>query len=128
MSQRIRQQPRHREIQILFIRFPNEITSHFDDILHIKKLSENQLYLTYIERTEDGEHKEKFVMTYTQTISYLYRVFWLLGIDEDPFKSVQFLIPGYPSVLIPVTVLQQNINIFMELLSTTCTAWPRISN
>lgn len=117
-------------IQLRFIRRsavvtgnPEENPAH-DDILVIQKLGENNLRVTYTERTVDGELADTTVMTYQKMIHYVSRILWLLGLDSDPFFSVQVMIPGYPTVLIPVARIQEQAVIILDLLLNTCWHWP----
>lgn len=102
-----------------------EPSSHLDDTLRIQKLGENNLRVTYTERTEDGVICDTTLMTYQRLFHYVWRMFWLLTVDVDPFLQVQLTIPGYPMVLIPVTMLNQNMVTIMDILMTTCWQWPR---
>jgi hypothetical protein len=63
-------------------------------------------------------------MTYQKMIHYVSRILWLLGLDSDPFFSVQVMIPGYPTVLIPVARIQEQAVIILDLLLNTCWHWP----
>ena len=95
-----------------------------DDILRITKLGENNLRVIYTERSEAGPQIDVMTYSYATCIAYLYRVFWLLGLDEDPFQSVQLGIPGYPTCLVQVAELRQNLQHIMELMMNSCIAWP----
>jgi hypothetical protein len=122
--------PAHHAITIRFIRvqangFADGYPSS-DDVLNVTKLGENSVRLVYTENSSDGKVIDVMQFTYQQFIAYLYRAFWLLGLDDDPFKSVQFFIPGYPTVLIDVKSLQQHVNVLLELVMSTCFAWPAI--
>lgn len=122
--------PSHHAITIRFLRqqangFANGRPST-DDILTVTKLGENSVRLVYSEASDDGKTIDVMQFTYQQFIAYLYRVFWLLGLDEDPFKSVQLFIPGYPTILLEVGTLRQNVNVLLELVMSTCFAWPTI--
>lgn len=122
--------PSHHAITIRFVRVQtNGFADGYpasDDVLTVTKLGENSVRLIYTETSGDGKVVDVMQFTYQQFIAYLYRAFWLLGLDDDPFKSVQFFIPGYPTVLIEVTSLQQHINVLLELVTSTCFAWPTI--
>ena len=65
-------------------------------------------------------------LNYQQLNAYLCRVFWLCALDDDPFKSVQLFIPGYPTVLLEVKKLQPIIPQILELLASTYSTWPQI--
>jgi hypothetical protein len=123
--------PAHNEISIRFLRRDEEGSNaapFTDDILTVQKITENQVRATYRERcprsgvlTIDTQ-----LMNYQQLFAYLWRVFWVVGIDEDPFKSAQFNIPGHPCFLISVDALKSSLAALMELLMSVCWAWPGV--
>jgi hypothetical protein len=123
--------PSHHPIDIRFIRRrPNggaEANPRLDDILTIQKLGENNLRVIYIEQTEDGVMRDTTLMTYQKMLHYLTRIFWMLSIDEDPFQSVQLMIPGYPQILISVATLQAHLPMLLDLIINTCWHWPVIA-
>ena len=120
--------PTTHTIQFRFIRRTSsgaqESNSALDDILLIQKLGENNLRVTYTERTIDGELADTTTMTYQKMIHYVSRVLWLLGMDSDPFFSVQVMVPGYPTVLIPIARIQEQAVTILDLLLNTCWHWP----
>ncbi|NDE15068.1 hypothetical protein EBZ80_09080 [bacterium] len=123
--------PGHHPIDIRFIRRRSndraEANPQFDDILKIHKLGENNLRVTYVEQTEDGVMRDTTMMTYQKLVHYLLRVFWMLSIDEDPFQSVQLIIPAHPQILIGVSTLQTHLPVLLEIIVGTCWHWPVIS-
>jgi len=119
--------PSHRTIELRFLRKDeNDRSGDTDDIVKIIKLGENSVRVVYHERCAAGHTIDTMIFNYGQLIGYLYRVFWLVGIDDDPFKSVQLFIPGLPSILISVANLQKNINHILEMLLNTCYSWPHV--
>ena len=97
-----------------------------DDTLQICKLGENVVRCIYTEKSGDGVLIDTSQQSYAQLMAYLYRIFYLLGLDEDPFASVQFFIPGYPTILVEVVTLHRNVHALMEIVMSTCMAWPAI--
>jgi hypothetical protein len=120
--------PTTHAIQLRFIRRTDigtpESNSALDDQLVIHKLGENNLRVTYTERTVDGVLTDTTMMTYQKMIHYTSRLLWLLALDSDPFYSVQLMIPGYPTVLVLVSRLQEQAAIILDLLINTCWHWP----
>jgi hypothetical protein len=121
--------PAHHAIVLRFIRRTTsglaDTDPNHDDILRVTKLGENTLRVVYTERSERNTPMiDVMTQTYAVFIAYLYRVFWLLGLDEDPFQSVQVSVPGYPTCLIQVSELRQNLQYLMELIMNSCIAWP----
>ena len=104
-----------------------ETNPRLDDILTIYKLGENNLRVVYIEQTQDGIMRDTVLMNYQKLSYYLLRIFWMLAIDEDPFQSIQFYIPGYPQTLMNVQSLQQNLPVIMDIIMNTCWQWPVIA-
>lgn len=98
--------------------------SRHDDLMRILKVGENSVRVVYSERSADGVISDTIVLTYFQLIVYLQRIFWMLSIDEDPFQSVQFFVPGYPTVLLQVGTLQQNVSRILEMVISACVMWP----
>ena len=124
--------PRHHEIQIRFIRRLENGTaepdSTRDDILRISRLDINSLRVVYTEKSDMKSVVDITLCTNQQLLAYLYRVFWATGLDEDPFKSVQFFIPGYPTFLFEVSTLKQQMPTILDLVMSLCWNWPTIGN
>ena len=121
--------PTYHDIHIRFIRRREggipETNPLLDDILRISKLGENNLRVTYTERSDDGVLCDSLVMGYQRFLHYIWRLLWLLSVDVDPFQNIQLIIPGYPIVLIPVSTVSQHMAIILDILMTTCWQWPR---
>ena len=119
--------PAHNVIELRFLRQQGTREPCTDDILEIKKMGENMVRATYREREPTGSLTiDTQLMGYQQLFAYLYRIFWVLSIDTDPFESVQLRVPGYPCVLLSVSTLQQNLTAIMELMISTCWNWPGV--
>lgn len=122
---------RHRCMTLYFSRVGRgggQATPENDDSLRIYKNGENSIRMIYTDRSEPAApYVDIMNVNYQQMLLYLYRLFWLLAMDTDPFHSVQLFIPGYPTVLLPVSSIQANINHLMDLLGSTCIAWPAIA-
>lgn len=122
--------PAHRTIDLRFIRRSEtgqlQHNSHLDDMLKISKLGENQVRCVYTEHNVDGSMVDVSTLTYQQCLVYIYRIFTMLSLDEDPFESVQLFLPGYPTVLLRVETLRTNIPWLIEAIASTCIQWPAI--
>jgi hypothetical protein len=122
--------PPHHPIYIHFIRRTAngraQTDSRLDDTLQVQKLGENNVRVTYTERSEDGRIIDTTLMTYQRLIHYLYRIFWMLSLDEDPFQSVQLIVPGYPTTLIRVDTLRAQLGGVMDVLVNALWHWPTI--
>lgn len=98
-----------------------------DDALKVERLGENNLRVSYTERTEDGTLVDVSMMCYQKFFHYVQRLFHMLTTDEDPFYSVQIMVPGYPASLMKVADLKANLYTVLDTLITTCWQWPSIS-
>jgi len=119
--------PRHRQIQIRFIRKGAVANSGSDDILKVNKIGENSLRLAYSERNKYDTFTDFLTVSYAQFIAYIYRTITLLTLDEDPFQSVQFFVPGYPTLLLGVDSLKENTGYILDMLTNTLSNWPTAS-
>ena len=117
--------PRQRCIQLRFIRRGSNDPDR-DDILKVTKLGENSLRIVYTEKNEYDSFTDYLQVNYNQFISYIYRMITLLTLDEDPFQSVQFFIPGYPTMLISVATLKVQTPYILEMIISTLWNWPSI--
>ena len=119
--------PAYSPILIYFIRRTEGDNPDRDDCLRIEKLGENNLRLTYTERSVDGPIIDTALITYQKLAHYLCRLFWILSIDEDPFQSVQTMIPSYPTFRLSAEALKTNMNTVLDMVMTTCWHWPAMS-
>ena len=97
-----------------------------DDVHNIRKIRENLIHVVYTENSGDGKIIDIHRMNYQQFMAYLYRLFSLLTLDEDPFQSIQTFVPGYPTILVTVDTLKANQSMVMEFLFNTLWNWPSI--
>ena len=116
---------RYRCIQIRFIRRGANSPSS-DDILKITKMGENTVRIFYTEKNEYDAFVDFMTINYTQLIAYIYRVIQLLTLDDDPFQSVQFFVPGYPTFLIGADKVKNHTGYILEMISSTLMNWPLI--
>jgi hypothetical protein len=123
--------PTYNPIVLFFIRRPatgrTDSVPDRDDCLRIEKLSENNIRVTYTERSADGPIIDTTTMSYQKLTHYMFRLFWVLSLDEDPFDSVQTMIPGYPSFTLCVPAFKTCVGTIVDMILTTCWQWPTIS-
>jgi hypothetical protein len=112
-------------IQIRFIRRGSRSPSS-DDILKISKMRENTVRIFYTEKNEYDAIIDFMTVNYTQLIAYIYRAIQLLTLDDDPFQSVQFFVPGYPTFLVGVDKLKEQTGYILEMISSTLLNWPLV--
>lgn len=118
--------PQYHNMFFTFIRKSNNPL--MDDRLVISKLGENNIRVSYTERSHDGRLVDTATFGYHKLIHYLTRVLWMVTIDTDPFVSVQVMIPSYPTSLIPVDRLTSAIPVIMDMVLGVCWQWPTVSN
>jgi len=120
--------PQYHAIQIRFIRRVArgraETDPERDDILLMTRQGENSIKLVYTEKNDDGPVTDVMMYSHQQMLSYLYRAFWLLALDDDPFQSVQLFLPGYPTCLILVSSIKDNMARILDLIYSVCLTWP----
>ena len=113
----------YHEIQIRFIR-RLQSSEDTDDILRITRLGDNQIQLIYKENTGPRPEIDIMRFNYQQMMSYLYRVFWIVSLDEDPFHSIQFFIPGYSTFIVGAADVKTKMAPIMDLIISTVWNWP----
>jgi hypothetical protein len=118
--------PTPHQIQIRFIRQVRGSCAdpHRDDILTITRQGDNSMRLVYTEKSEDEPIIDVMNYTHHQTMAYMYRVLWLLTMDNDPFASVQFFLPGYPTFLITTAAIMNNSSQILDIIFSVCLSWP----
>jgi len=112
----------------LIIRIYTKEESGLDDKITVTKLAENSLKVIYLERTHNEPQTDIFHMSYHQFITYMHRVLYLLIIDDDPRVSVEFMVPGYPTILVNLPNLKDRFMPLLELLWSACLTWPSAEN
>lgn len=95
-----------------------------DDTIKVTKLGENSVRVVYTEKTDDGVTTDVMTFSYYQLLGYLHRAFFLLSLDDDPFQSMQVILPGYPMSLIPVAEIKKHTPVILELVMSVCLTWP----
>ena len=118
--------PQYHNMYFTFIRKTNN--PRMDDRLVITKLGENNIRISYTERSHDGCLMDTAIFGYHKLLHYLARVLWLVTVDTDPFVSVQVMIPSYPTSLIAADKLVPAIPIIMDMVMGVCWQWPTVSN
>lgn len=114
----------YNDIWMRFIR-GNGLSAETDDTLVIAKRADQTVTATYREWNKGPVSQiDTQTLTYPHLFAYLWRIFWIVGMDDDPFVEVQFNIPGYPCFLVSVAKLQANLTPIMELLMSTVWSWP----
>jgi hypothetical protein len=116
--------PRCNEIQLRFLRCAEVTIPSTDDVLRIHRLAENSYRIIYTERSPGGGNVDIMTLTNQSLLAYLYRMFWLVGLDEDPFQFVQLFVPGYPTGLIKTADIKTNVPNLLDIIISNCWNWP----
>ena len=116
--------PRYHEICLRFLRCGEINDSSTDDVLRIQRLADNSYRVIYKEQSGNPPYIDIMTLTSQALLAYLYRVFWLLGLDEDPFQSVQLFVPGYPTCMIKAADIKANVPRMLDIIITNCWNWP----
>jgi hypothetical protein len=114
----------HHDIIIRFLRKGSTQAANTDDILTISKIAENKVRINYVEYNQDTSFIHTKQLTYDQLNDYLWNMLWMVGVDEAPFKSVQFSVPGYPCMLITVDTMKENLDDILDVLASVYVSWP----
>lgn len=102
------------------------VTSTTDDVIEIYKSGDNLFAVSYIDR--DSRLRYSFDAYSDQILRYLYSVFGMLRIDEEPFESVQITLPAHPPINVKIASLSENrIETFMRPLKWCLRNWVRSS-
>jgi hypothetical protein len=106
-------------VQIRFIR-DDDTSGKTDCIIDVKRNDD-----IYIWMLRDEDHSKAMAMRldYDGVIKRLRAVLRSVVIDDDPFKSVQIIAPGYPSVLYKIQTLRENLSSVIELLDLIFENW-----
>ena len=93
-------------IQILVIRDSNDNDS--DDKIAIQYDHEDQQYtVSYLDANTKAKKIQTLSMDGDTLDQYLNSLFTLLALDEQPYKNIQFNIPGMPTVIFKATDLSK---------------------
>ena len=104
----------------------DRLTTNTDDVIEIfKSSSEDNLFsVSYIDR--DSRLRYSFDAYPDQIARYLYSVFGMLRIDEEPFESVQITLPAHPPINVKIASLSASrIEAFMQPLKWCLRNWMR---
>jgi len=106
-------------VQIRFIR-DDDTSGKNDCIIDVKRNDD-----IYIWMLRDEDHSKAMAMRldYDGVMKRLRAVLRSVIIDDDPFKSVQIIAPGYPSVLYKIQTLRANLSNVIELLDLIFENW-----
>lgn len=98
-----------------------------DDIIKIRPSEKDVRLLNVYYNDKDSKKNYSFEDTWEHVATYLKRILTVLPLDSDPFYSVQFTLPAYPSIMIHVEDLeyeQEYIDTVFAMMKSVVNGWP----
>jgi hypothetical protein len=98
-----------------------------DDLIKIRPSTENERLLNVYYKDKDSNKNYSFDDTWDNVVVYLKRILMVLPFDSDPFNSVQFTLPAYPSVMIRVDDILDSelfIQTVFDMMKSVVNGWP----
>lgn len=98
-----------------------------DDVIKINQNLDNPKLLNVKYLDKDSDKNYSFTDTWDNVAQYLENIFLALPLDEDPFESVQFTLPAYPSLMISVKNLNLDdafMDTMWDMLKSVVDGWP----
>jgi len=114
--------PEYPPIQLRFIR--KDDAKMKDDIVNIRRKEADLFEIHYNDL--DAKVKQKTLgLGRAEVLQHLSYSLRLLTLDEDPFESVQLIIPGMPSILVkPKSLSSSTRDLFYDTIERTMNNWP----
>jgi hypothetical protein len=114
--------PVYPPIQLRFIR--KDDAKMKDDIVNITRKEADLFEIHYNDL--DAKVKQKTLgLGRAEVLQHLSYSLRLLTLDEDPFESVQLLVPGMPSILVkPKSLSSSTRDLFYDTIERTMNNWP----
>ena len=81
------------------------IRTSTDDVIHITNLDDTLFTVRYIDKEVNLRYW--FEATRDDVIEYMYSIFDMLRIDEEPFDSVQMTLPAFPTIIVRIGSLNE---------------------
>jgi hypothetical protein len=92
-----------------------------DDVITIHKPGD-LFSVTYSDR--DSHFRYSFDASRDQVIEYLYSIFDMLRIDEEPFHSIQITLPAYPAINLKIASLtEKTVTTIMKPIKRSLLKW-----
>lgn len=102
----------------------NGADSTKDDVIFIRPLDTNCFRVRYQDKSSKKLYE--FTDTWEEVSAYLAQIFAVLPYDDDPYKSVQFTLPAYPTILVNIQKLHNDE--FMSkmwcMIESVAKGWP----
>lgn len=98
-----------------------------DDVIKIRPSPKNDRLLNVYYLDKDSKKNYTFDDTWDNVVLYLQRILSVLPYDSDPFYSVQFTLPAYPSLMIRVEDLPDDedfVDTVFVMMKSVVDGWP----
>jgi hypothetical protein len=99
-------------------------TPDTDDIIRIQKQNEHTCVVSYT--VPNSGDRFRFAAHLRDVSHYLYSVFDLLAMDDDPFQSVQFDAPGFPSVIFQLPLTKDNVRTIVSVVKDVIYSYDQV--
>ena len=76
----------------------NSISTQEDDTVSIRR-EDNNLRVTYTDKQNGVKTQASLLLTNTSLGAYIRNLGYLCMVDDEPFRSIQFNFPGFPSFM-----------------------------
>jgi hypothetical protein len=76
----------------------NSISTQEDDTVSIRR-EDNNLRVTYNDKQNGIKTQASLLLTNTSLGAYIRNLGYLCMVDDEPFRSIQFNFPGFPSFM-----------------------------
>lgn len=111
-----------RTIEIRLLRNPEVEDAHTDDKINIFPSAIDEDKYEVVFRDADSRVKYKLLLDEDDLYTYLQGLYTMLPKDKDPYRGIQFSIPGFPCVLFSIQDLksepvQTSINNLIPLVT-----------
>jgi hypothetical protein len=76
---------------------------------------------------KDSKKNYTFDDSWDNVVAYLKRILAVLPVDSDPFYSVQFTLPAYPSLMVKVEDLpyeEEFLRTTFRMMKSVVNGWP----
>jgi hypothetical protein len=114
-----------KKITIRLFRKENQDHKNNDDIIDIEWKGKDTYHVYYLDGSDpDRTYRHMTVLKGEQLDTYITCLFTLVSNDDEPFSSIQFLIPCFPSVLFTAEQLKRRCirSALMDIMSLCCWA------
>lgn len=99
-------------------------TGQKDDLLRISCDPNSNGYLVTLDQYTVGNHSEVVMPYMTDVTRYLDKFIDFLLIDTQPYEYYQVDVPGLPAVIVTITGLRYNRDLFYDAVRDLKYDWP----